>query len=942
MALAFVAASLFTAAPAYAADYTGTCANISQFNGQGNVTINDANCNLSNALTATGFIHINATGTVTTQALTSSGNEVTVTAAGAVQAGNIQSGSATNIVVTTSSGNLTTGSISAGGNVKIVASSGAITTGTVDSNVFGFSGNILITASSNVQTGSINTHGASKTGAVEINANTAGGNTLFTIGASTANGVSGSINTSNTTAGGTAQDFVIGGIQITNGNANSTGGITVLSASNLQVNATASRSGIIRLNAQKGTLTLPSGVLQTDGASGQGAGFIQLIANTLAVANDTKISASQDNTALGTSHGVDIAANTISFGGTITGLEIHADGKGAASNLQATAIIVPQAGMTFSSNGDFQNLLWTTNFPNGVFNTAGSLNFQGAAGAPLAITADGDHGIAIVSGYPVSFSGGTLAMHSRGATDHQVYISYNGSLTGITGLTFANTGAVSIDANGVSGAGGITQIIADKAQFNAPTHTISSNGPTTGNGDGGTVYISSSALTLKSTSKATITADAASAGTGNAVVSDFTTNDPKAIQFYPGNVNVNLGTGNGQYKFSAKGGKNGGNGGAVDIFSGGNITVKNNAAIVDVSALAGNSNGGKMRIAGAVSPFVTFTYGATQQNALKAIGKGSSGLGGYVEVNTYANSTPTQIFLVNTFIKVNGGTNLAESANDGQIKLNNILCQQRHMPTSVTFPTSYWNCTAPGSGNDLLFSPVLTFAAPTQTALAAGPVSYFLFENVNEASSYLGSPAIGAANSTSLGVSLTAAPRYSIVFHNAVIQGSYGPVDTAAFPGRREGSTRHETGHQVDTSDANPSQSAYFNNLVQQDFARFDAISTCSLWGSPVCIGGVVQSPYAGHQNHEILSGAVGSVGIPDYFLPSGTPWREWWAEEFAIAGGGGIDESNGSNGAVLDPWFRGYFQCTQQFVSWVYSNGHGGTGPTYTGGCTAPPFPVP
>lgn len=836
LVLAFV--GLFTAAPAMAANYT--CqqgGNPPPANVTGDANISESGpCTLSTSVTATGSVRVSAGGAISTQALTSQ--------------------STGELLVNTTAGSIQTGALTSGSHVKVTTPSGTINVGNVSSNNGGNAGNVLITASGNVQTGSITTNGGSKTGSVEIDANTGGGNTLFTIGAATSNGVSGSINTSNTTGGGTAQDFIVGGVQITNGNANSTGGITVTSVGNLQVNASASRSGIIRLNAQKGTLTLPSGVLQTDGAAGQGAGYIQLIASTLAIANDTKLSASQDNTALGTGHGINIAANTISFGGA-TGLEVHADGKGAASNLQANAIIVPQAAMTFGSNQDYMTLLWSTNFPNGTFGTSGLLNFIGSAGSPLTITADGDHAVLAVSGYPINFTGGALTIHSRAAIDHSVFISFSGSLSGITGLTFGNTGAVSVDANGVGGAGGTLQIAnVDKAQFNAPTHTISANGPTSGNGDGGTVLISSSALTLGATSKATITADAASAGTGNAIASPFNTSDPKAIQFFPGAANVTLGTANGQYKFSAKGGKNGGNGGAINInpccsSTVGKITVKNVASAVDASAQAGPGNGGLIQLAASASPFVTVTYNATPKVMLKAIGKGT-GTGGIVVLNGADSSNAQQAVNTNANIQVDGGKNVAANAFDGSISINGTICQQWKTKAGGTVGTDlprYWNCAHPDNqtADELLVPPAIA-GLPQSFLTTLKGASLYVFSDSNGYNNFFATfgttfqiPAGILGNTPSTGLDIA-----------AVVESTGSGVDYGPY---LRGNLMHEVAHRIDFDSATqPSGTVAFRNAETATIAAMTGTwpnppsPTCQqVYGntSPLCAQFPNSSPWA-------------------------------------------------------------------------------------------------
>lgn len=489
-------------------------------------------------------------------------------------------------------------------------------------------GNVLLTAVRSITTNNITTGDGAHTGGVEINAYTGGGANVFTIGGARVLNSVGTINTSNTSGGGTIPTFITGGLFITNGTPTDTGGISVANMTGIQVNATASRSGIIMLNAQNGQLSLPVGTLNSIGAAGQGGGSITLLARTIATANGTIINASQDYTASGTNHGVTMAAQTLTVTGT-SGLQVKADGNGiTGSPGTAFTTLAPQGSFTLSSNGDVHNLLWTIN-SNNFFFVNDAVTVSGTA--PFTMTADGNYGRVSVTGHPVTFSNKAVTLQSKAATSHEVIIGYNGTLNSTLGIGLNGTGTATIDVTAVkrtgdtTANGGSIQLYGDKMTFNSPTLKFLANGPTSGNGDGGTVYINSTSALLKVTSKATISANAASAaaGTGNA--------SANAIQFFPGAATVEIGNDAGQYVLSATGGKKSGNGGTVYVNPlPGNINVHNSLATtipINVSAIGTTGNGGTIRLIGNTN--VTFAGTAL---AIKADGGTQKGDGGTIQV----------------------------------------------------------------------------------------------------------------------------------------------------------------------------------------------------------------------------------------------------------------------------------------------------------------------
>ena len=683
------------ASPAQANDYGGTCAGYpGNFDGTGNVNINNTGaCTISVPVSAQGFVHITSSGAINTQSLTAGTDlDVKTTTSGAITTQSLSSGngdlklsSKTNITVT--------GTIDSYGSIQANANSGKIAvSSTVTSNLGGNGANILLVATGNVRTGSISTNGGTTTGGVEIHANTNANGALFNIGTATTNGVNGTINTSNSSAGGMVPDFVVGGIFITNGNANSTAGIKVAAAS-INVTASASRSGLIYLDARKGTLTLPTGPLSSTGPDGIPAGQIVLMAGTLKTVNNTVITASQTATALSTNHGVIVAASSITVAGA-GGLKINGDGNGLTGSLPtAYAQVIPTGGISVTStafdSNNVNSMLWTPSLI-----TSASINGPVAVTGTGAftLTSNGNYARAAVYAYPITFSNAAVNITSKGTTNHQVELVFTGTMTNTNGLTMSGTGAVTLDASGSSGndPGGTIYVLVDQATINAtvpsltikadgkgtgtggnvtfqPTKVVSlaaptvnmsanngkttsgagvvnfqpnggngtasitsttfnltANGPTTGNGDAGVIYFSTSALTQGATTKSIFSAKGPAAGIGKG---GFITVFPGAIADYK------LGTNPGNVQVIADGGLTGGDAGRINVnpFPG-SLTI-DTANAVSAKALGGNAKGGFIQLVGNPNLFVNPTAnGAT----INVDGKGTSSAG---EIHIFANGT---------------------------------------------------------------------------------------------------------------------------------------------------------------------------------------------------------------------------------------------------------------------------------------------------------------
>jgi len=424
----------------------------------------------------------------------------------------------------------------------------------------------------------------------------------------------------------------------------------------INVSSSGSRSGIIHLNAQNGTLTLPTGTLNANGATNQGAGQIILLANTLTTVSGTKISATQTAAAAATNHGVAIAANTINVAGA-NGLQVLGNGNGPSAGT-AYAALLPKGGVSFSSTNSFTNLFWTTSTFS--LSTNGPMVVSGL-GAPITVSANGTNSQVTVSGYPINFNNGAVTITAKGSTanSHRIVMQYVGSFSGTNGLTFSGNGAVTLDSSGTSGnnAAGEIYVLVDHASVlsTVPTFTMNANGLGSGSGAlinfqptkiptlaspavnisanganghinfgpwtgtaAGDASITSAAFNLNANARASGTGNAGSIyfGTGNLTVGGSTkmkfssvgpttgNGNGGSITAFPGNVaggTLKLGTSVGSLQVLANAGSTGGDGGVLNInpFPG-SISIETADAISAAASIGGtaNSKGGSVTLIG--------------------------------------------------------------------------------------------------------------------------------------------------------------------------------------------------------------------------------------------------------------------------------------------------------------------------------------------------------
>lgn len=623
-----------------------------------------------------GNIHVvgaitGAAGSGSASIISDIGGAGTITLDSSITAGFVEMQANGNIQVT---GALNSQTVGSHVDIKTMAAGGTIK---LDGNVTAPGQVVELVAFGNISTKTIDTTSTTTgTGDVRIIANKVASGTIpvFVIGGTgNSNGVNGSIITNTQSAGGQGTQTTKHSVAIVNGGATATGGITVVNGTNISVAATASRAGCILLDAKNGPFTLQAGALSANGAAGQSAGCINVAANTITLGSNASLTANDDGTK-GYNHYVSIAASQVSVTGTVN---LQADGKGIDTTYPAAVLLLAKGSLSWTVPEDYS-------FPNPVptrTDVATTLTVNGSGS--LVLRANGAINRVEVVAKPITFSNtGTLTITANGASPNNVHLRNPGSNTNVTGLSFTG-GNVTIRADGVSGvgdaAGGYVEIFGDQMTLNANTFTFSANGPSAGDGNGGRFYFSSTAATLKSTGKVTVTANAASAGTGDAILGAIGTGDPKAIQFFPGSVSVDVGTasGVGQYSFAAKGGGTSGKGGT--IYMGAPTMTLKTANAINAAALAGNSDGGEIYL----NNYITLDPSAT----VTAIGKGT-GKGG--KFTAFHNIIDIDIL---KYVKVDGGTTVSTTQLNGSIRLNGIWCRQWRLTGGQSWPKTHWVCT---------------------------------------------------------------------------------------------------------------------------------------------------------------------------------------------------------------------------------------------------------
>lgn len=600
-----IALSLFSMLATQTA-FAGTCASPVDSDGQ-NVTINvTGDCNITTPINVPGTVNITvANGNLTMSQPVTSNGPVNVTVSGGYISE--QAVTSNQDLITLKADSITGTSLTAYG-IQTTSTVGSTKfTGTLQT----VAGNMLLVAQTSLATGNL----VETIGYMDLKAYAGGtGVTPFVIGGSgNSNGINGTVKA---TGGSFGNDgiMVVNGVFTQTGVSSSVGDITIASASAFNL-ATPSGSGAtfgINLNANSGTITLPAGEINMDASGGNGnAGYIALEAATISAPSGSILSSNQAASET-VGRTIWIGASNINFGGS-SGLTVRANGGYGSVNFY------PTGGLNFSDSEDVSNLAWGI----GPNNAAGSIAFNGS-GSPLVIAANGNNGQVNINAYPLTFASSSLSITANGNESSFIGLGVgDNTKTGNSGIAFNVSGATTIDASAAASQnGGNVTIWEDQVSINGTTFAIKANGPSSGNGNGGTLSLLWSNTILNSATKASFSASGASATTG--------IGNGGSITYWPGAPTLAFGSAVDQLSITARGGKSSGNGGKISV-SGNTMSFNGTqATAMDVSAPGTTGDGGTLSVNGG-----TITFSGTGYT-LAANAGSTQGNGGTVSLSAFA------------------------------------------------------------------------------------------------------------------------------------------------------------------------------------------------------------------------------------------------------------------------------------------------------------------
>lgn len=470
----------------------------------------------------------------------------------------------------------------------------------------------------------------------------------FSIGAgASGTGINGSITA---TAGAAAPGA---DISITN---SGTGGITLSNPANISKAATSGAGGILTLAAYQGPLSIGTGTLSTSAAVSGTAGAITLTGTTITVTGAGPLLLSADSVGTGNGGLVTITASaadsSLNFANTTGGIVISATG-GATSGGGGTVNV--------SSGGNISYNAAITIAPNATNGAGGNISLKAGTAGPGSLTisnglstnANGTGAAGIMTLQANSQTALTIGnnLTASGGTGGTIRIAN----TGIGGIDFTITNAITATATGSSGAGGtITVDAGTLGAISAVSGTWSASASTTGgaSGAGGTITINGAALTVTG-GALTLSADGAqslSTSRGGTV----------SITTFASTSDITVGSGSGNVIISAVSGiASLAQGGVVSITTGRNLTVNPNSLTVVNSGT--EITGGILTLtAGAASTGNLFVNGSLDVSPFSC-SCGSNG--GTITLN----SNSTTAFTVGAGATTNGvnGTLTSNAGNIG-------------------------------------------------------------------------------------------------------------------------------------------------------------------------------------------------------------------------------------------------------------------------------------
>lgn len=744
-----------------------------------------------------------------------------------------------------------------------------ITSNLINSNIS--DGNILIRAQKDVKVGEIKANGSLGTesirsGEVQIDANLhSSNNGNLSIGGTDPSIVL--VDLRSQLGGEANPQMVSSGVKITNGNPGSTGNITLGDAGALMVKHSLSRSGWIELNTQMGNLIINGGTIDASGDATtllNKGGSIYLLGEKIQFLNDTTINASDaPGSSSGSTRQIILAASTIDFKNA-SKLDIISNGNGVSNSSPATIYFMPQGGVIPNVATDVLNLHWTFSFNGSFFFLDKPLHFDGGDTADLNITADGNAVQIAITGHPIIFDGKNVQIQSKGNHNigkHEIVMGYFGAQTAVPGIDFGNSGTFEffVRGEGNNAAGGDIQVqTSGEVIIDAANLNLKANGPANKPGDGGTIFFSAPTVTASDNTKVKFLADASEGSTGNSQISR---NNRKAIYFDAGQSTVPIGTQVKQFNFSANGGGQGGNAGAIEIVSTGTIRVRDqNSVAIEAHARGATGDGGVIMINANKSVFVQNSNDETQfaKRAIDASGGTNTGVGGIVQIVNAehkvqpnpmdADSEKKQSLNVNALIKVDGGPNEPTGGFFGAISINGVTCAQTKL--QQTWPKTIWSCNVGTAHRDKIleganglfssFKPDLQNRSVTPDnpdVQLYGMDSDASFKTFFNATEYIVAGANGVSNHIS---------RVTAVFEGVTGGSIEGANNSSSMI---QATTIHELGHQLDYIWNRHHLEPQFSNAYLTDKNSIDSMPCSSVWPASICS----KPEYSNFLNTEIL-----------------------------------------------------------------------------------------
>ena len=418
-------------------------------------------------------------------------------------------------------------------------------------------------------------------------------------------------------------------------------GVTI--SSGLTATSTSGSGGTININANSGTLSLPSGTFSTSG--NQSGGSIILQGASISVASGGNLALAANITG-GGENGATVKITTttgsLNIGNGNGQISIASGGGTYPYNYNSQITIVSAANLTvdgsalsltpgaggygalvsLSASGSNLTVNNTVNVSGGAGGNGGKIDIEApynAAATTITINGPLTANSGSTSGY-----GGTI------------YIA-NNIYNNPGGIVFGN--AANISAAGQQGGGNI-QFYSSYGAVSIPGGTISTSTLGT-SGQAGSISINASPLQIGTGTLLTLNANSAGSSQGGSITV-YSSGNTSDLQIGSG------GSGQpGQMTINAQGGTTG-NGGYIYVYAGRNLTVAASSLSFNTAAAGTSGNGGNLTLEAGYSTSGNLVITGN----LAANGVGSSGNGGSITLE----SSSTSPFIVDTTNPANGTT----------------------------------------------------------------------------------------------------------------------------------------------------------------------------------------------------------------------------------------------------------------------------------------------